>query len=114
MIAMRGVESGDGAESGERRAESIEHTESDSESLRLYVYGTWGRWCQFRFFWKFRVLVNTSQINLVLGEIFYLSQVGSLELCPCQVGFLELCPRQVGFLELCPRQVGFLELCPAR
>ena len=50
------------------------------------------------------MLVNTSQINLVLGEIFYLSQIGSLEQCPRHAGSLEQCLLQAGSLELCPHQ----------
>jgi len=36
------------------------------------------------------VLVETSLINLVLGEVFYHSKVGFLELSADKVGFLEL------------------------
>ena len=58
------------------------------------------------------MLIDTSQINLVLGEIFYLSQVGSLELGLPQGGSLKLSPRQDGFLELGSRQGGSLKLSP--
>jgi hypothetical protein len=55
------------------------------------------------------VLIGTSHINLVLGQIFYRCKVGALELCPAKVGALELCLEKDGALELCPAKVGALE-----
>ena len=55
------------------------HDGMASEILEtLGICGTRGRPGQV--FWEFRVLVDTSLINLALGEIFYCCKGGSLEL----------------------------------
>ena len=46
------------------------------------------------------MLVETSRINLVLGEIFYRGKVGTLELGAPQVGALEICVTQIKVLAL--------------
>src|SRR6266705_2576243 len=81
-------------------------------SASLWMCGTRGRPCQA--FWECRVLVETSRINLVLGEIFYQGKVGALELRALQDGVLELRALQAGALELRAHQVGALELCPGK
>src|SRR2546429_8926904 len=81
-----------------------------SEFLRMC--GTWGR--PYQSCREFRVLIDTSLINLVLSEIFYFCKVGTLELCLSKDGALELCPPKVGTLELCLSKVGALELCPPK
>ena len=66
-------------------------------ALSLWSCGTGCRFCQT--VWEYGVLVDTSHINLVLGEIFGLSKVSSLKLCPGKVSSLKLCPSKVGSLE---------------
>jgi hypothetical protein len=61
-------------------------------STSLWRCGTRGRPCQT--LREFRVLVDTSRINLVLGKVFYCCKVGVLELCALQVGVLDGNPRQ--------------------
>jgi hypothetical protein len=86
-------------------------------STSLWRCVTRGRSCQA--FWELRVLVETSRINLVLGEIFYRCKVGALELGALelgapQVGALELSVLHSGAPELGVPQVGVLELGPGQ
>jgi hypothetical protein len=64
----------------------------------------------YQSFWEFRVLVGTSLIDLVLGEILYRCKVDALELGPDKKGFLELRIAKVGALELSLDKDGALEL----
>src|SRR5262249_22952128 len=66
--------------------------------------GTWGG--LYQAFWEFKVLVGTSHIDLILGEIFCFREICFLEVGPAKVGPLEVGPREVGPPEAGPRDVG--------
>src|SRR5436853_3529736 len=67
-------------------------------------------WCRTRWrpcqpFWKFRLLIDTGCIHLVLGEIFC-----SYEIRPLEVGLLEVSVLEVGLLEVSVLELGLLEV----
>ena len=77
--------------------------------------GHWNRPCQS--FWKFRVLVDTGYIHLVLGQAFYPSEIRACKVRSPQAALkirawnisLEVWPSKISLLEACNLKVSSLD-----
>ena len=59
--------------------------------------------------WELGGRISVCRIDLLLGKIFGIAQVGV-----SQVGTLQVCPSQVGPIQVGPLQVGPLQVGPPK